>query len=79
MPVVTRSMDRKAGNAVVRRAVQHGLVPTFQHGLPLRQQTLKTQWALHVLAVTKGDVHAARHILQQTEDLFPPVQSDLAM
>lgn len=71
MPVVTRLMDRKAGTAVVRKAVQHGLVPMFQPGLPLRKQTSKTQWALHVLAVTKGDVHAARQILQQTEDLFP--------
>ena len=71
MPVVTRSMDRKAGKALVQRAVQHGLVPLFRHGVPLRQQTLKTQWALHVLAVTKGDVHAARHVIQQTEDLFP--------
>jgi len=73
MPSVTRAVDRKAGNAIVRRAIRHGLVPQFKSGVPLVEQTLETRWALHVLAVMsmdgKADIGAVRDVLAQTPDL----------
>ena len=50
-----------------------GIVPDFKEGITHRQQTPKTQWALHVLAVmSKGglvpEVEAVKRVISQTED-----------
>ena len=73
MPSVTRAMDVRAGNAIVRRAIRHGLVPDFKAGAPLAEQTLETRWILHVLAVMstngKANIGAVKHVLAQTRDI----------
>ena len=74
MPSITRATDRNKGNAIVRRAIRHGLVPDFKQGAPLKEQTPKVQWSLHVLAMMskdgKADMNEVKHVLEQTEDLF---------
>tara|TARA_B110001450_G_scaffold84643_1_gene80522 strand:- start:11879 stop:12145 length:267 start_codon:yes stop_codon:yes gene_type:complete len=69
MPCVTRAKDHSLGNAIVRRAVRHGLVPEFKYGVPLAGQTPETKWALHVLAVMskdgKADIHMVMDILKR--------------
>ena len=74
MPSITRATDRNQGNAIVRRAIRHGLVPDFKQGAPFKEQTTKTQWSLHVLAMMskdgKADMKEVKHVLEQTEDLF---------
>lgn len=74
MPSVTRGEDLKQGNALVRRAIRHGIVPDFKRGVPFRDQTPRTQWALHVLAMLsnngKADMDAVKHVIRRTEDLL---------
>ena len=75
MPSVTRAMNAKAGNSIVRRAIRHGLVPEFKAGVPLAEQTFETRWVLHVLAVMskngKPNIGAVKQVLAQTRDLVP--------
>lgn len=73
--VRTRNMDKHDGAVIVRRAISMGIVPDFKDGITLRQQTPKTQWALHVLAVmSKGgrvpSVEDVKRVISETEDLF---------
>jgi hypothetical protein len=72
--VDTRAVSRKQGSEIVRRAIRHDLVPELNLGLPLTQQTAKTRWALHVLAVMSKQrrprIEDVRRVLAQTADLF---------
>ena len=73
VPGDTRAADRKAGTALVRRAIRHGLVPEFKPGVPFKEQTTSTQWALHILATMskdgKVDIREVKHVIEQTADL----------
>ena len=44
-----RNKELREGALIVRRAISMGIVPDFKYGITLRQQTPKTQWALHIL------------------------------
>ena len=73
--LLQRNKDLREGALIVRRAISMGIVPDFKDGIPHRQQTPKTQWALHVLAVmSKGgrvpSVEDVKRVISETEDLF---------
>lgn len=73
MVTSTRS-NYKRGNYIVCRALRHNLVPNFIKGIPLKDQTKETQWALHVLAVMSkhGDpnISEVKGVIDQTIDLL---------
>ena len=75
MPSVTRAMDARAGNSIVRRAIRHGLVPDFKRDAPLAEQTFETRWVLHIVAVMsrngKANIGMVKQVLAQTRDLAP--------
>lgn len=77
MPPITCAEDLKQGSAIVRHAIRHGIVPDFKQGVPLREQTPRTQWALHVLAVFckdgKVNMREVKHVIKRTEDLIDQV------
>jgi len=74
---MTRANDLKQGTAIVRRAIRHGIVPDFKHGVPFREQTRRTQWVLHVLAALSRDgpvdMRHVTDVIKRTEDLLDPV------
>tara|TARA_B110001450_G_scaffold195077_1_gene183378 strand:+ start:2659 stop:2922 length:264 start_codon:yes stop_codon:yes gene_type:complete len=80
MPAVTRATDHKLGNAIVRRAIRHGLVPEFKNGVSLVEQTTETRWVLHVLAVMskdgKADIQLVKNILEKTKNVFGATTSE---
>ena len=73
--MLTRRADKRQGAALVRRALRHGLVPEFQEGVPLRDQTPATRWALHLLAVMsiggKADMEEVKRVVTETRELLP--------
>lgn len=73
MPTMTRANNLKKGNAIVHRAIRHGLVPDFIHGATFREQTFKTKWAIHVLAVMseyeKPNINDVKFVIELTQDL----------
>ena len=69
--MMTRGVDQRKGAAIVHRARVMGIVPDFKVGVPLKKQTLETQWALHVLAVMSkgGEIpreEDVRHVIAET-------------
>lgn len=72
---MTRGVDQRKGAAIVHRARVMGIVPDFKVGVPLKKQTLETQWALHVLAVmSKGGEpprkEDVKRVIAETEDVI---------
>jgi hypothetical protein len=68
-------MDKHDGAVIVRRAISIGIVPDFKDGITLSQQTPRTQWALHVIAVmSKGgrvpSVEDVKRVISETEVMF---------
>lgn len=70
---------------MVRMARRMRIVPELQRGLPLREQTKRTRWALHVLSQmvqTEGfdvDPREVRHMIDATIDLIDSTQSSVEL
>jgi hypothetical protein len=70
------AVNRKAGLAIVARAIDNGLVPEFKKGLGHEAQTVKTKWALHMLAVMSRDgpvdISDVKEAIKESQDLLFP-------
>ena len=78
-----RNKDLREGELIVRRAISMGIVPDFKYGITLRQQTPKTQWALHILTVmSKGGLvpkeEDVKRVIFETKDLFEKPEVETA-
>jgi len=71
--VATRDQYRQ-GNKIVARALHHNLIPEFKKNRPLKEQSTKTRFALHILAVMskdyKPDISDVKRVICETIDLF---------
>jgi len=70
---VTRSENKKVYN-LISRAVRYNIIPDFDNTKKLNEQSTKTRWALHVLAVLsknrKPHMSEVISVIDQTNYLF---------